>query len=99
MSEQNQFASEADVFASPNVSTASIRLIGANQGRLGLLAYNNSGNSVYICFGRSGDSGNNMTAIIGAYSNWVMPHPIFLGEIWGKRNSGSGTVVFTELHD
>lgn len=90
-------ARNVTVAASATMTTTSIRIIAANPQRIGLLLYNNSGNSAYIKYGSSGDSANNMSFILGANANWVMPQPVFTGELWGKRNSGTGTVVATEL--
>lgn len=99
MSYQDDFASTATIITSPTVTTSSVKILSANSKRIGLLAYNNSSNSIYICFGKSGNAGTVMTAIIGAFANWTMPHPIYTGEIWAIRNAGTGTVAFTELTD
>lgn len=99
MAWSDQFASKAKITASASIGTTqSVLIAPANQGRVGAILWNNSSNSVYVAFAATGDTGNNMTVIIAAFSSWVMPNnPAYTGPISGKRNAGSGSVVITEL--
>lgn len=80
------------------MALTSVLIAPANPNRMGAILWNNSSNSVYIAFAASGDSANNMTVIIAAFSAWTMPNePVYQGPISGKRNAGSGYVTVTEL--
>jgi hypothetical protein len=50
-----------------------------------------------VKYGSAGNGGTDMTFPIASYSTWIMPTPVYLGELWGIRNTGSGVVVATEL--
>jgi hypothetical protein len=94
---EDNFAAKASVFTSPVITTASKVIAPANNRRLGLILYNQSANSVYISFTAVGDSATTLCAIIPSFQSWTMQKPIYQGVISGIRNSGTGTVVVTEL--
>ncbi len=87
----------AAITISPVITTASVKIIDANPNRLGLILYNNSANSVYIALGSAANSANNMTFIIATFASLVIPAPVYTGAIYGIRNSGTGTILVTEL--
>lgn len=94
---QNSVVSQVTVVASSTITTSAVKIIAANPNRKGLILYNNSANSVYLKYGAAGNGGTDMTAILATFNQFVMPLPIFTGEIWGIRNAGTGQVVATEL--
>lgn len=90
-------ASVAVISVSPVVTTTSQLLIAANPNRIGLLMYNNSANSIYIAYGAAANSANKMSRILATFTQFAMEPPIYTGPIYGIRNSGTGTVLVTEL--
>jgi hypothetical protein len=91
-------AGTSTVRVSATITTASVKIISANPARLGLILYNNSANSVYICLGQAANSSNSLTFILPTFQHLVLPtSPIYTGDIYGIRNAGTGTVVSTEL--
>lgn len=78
--------------------TAQPRLLAeSNPERVGMIIYNIPAGSLYIAYGSTASSATFVTHRIAADSTWVMPPPIYLGPISGVRNSGTGTVIVTEL--
>lgn len=83
---------------SPSVATQSVLVLAANPVRLGLYIYNNSANTVYINFGATASSSLLMTSPILTFADFVMLGPVvYTGQIAAIRNSGSGTLLITEL--
>ncbi len=92
------FSSTAAITASPAIlTTPSVKIIAANANRKGLYIYNNSANSIYIAFGSPANSSTNMTQIIPTFTAYVLPFPVYRGDIYAVRNSGSGSALITEL--
>lgn len=89
------------VTVSPAVPLASsgntAKVASANDNRVGLAIYNNSANTIYCKYGSPGNAGTDMTFPIATFATWWMPFPIFAGEIYAVRNSGSGAAVATDM--
>lgn len=92
-----QFPARSKITASESILLVSKPIVGENLDRVGLILWNASANSVYVTFAASGDAANTVAVIIGAWSTWVMPMPVYRGPLSGVRNSGSGKVIATEL--
>ncbi len=90
-------AANATVTASTNILLVSVQFLSLNIKRRGLIIYNNSANSVYIAFDTTVNSNTHMSIIIPTFASWVMPLPVYLGPMSAIRNSGSGTLLITEL--
>lgn len=90
-------AGTATIRVSPVITTTSQLILAANPLRKGLILYNNSANSVYVALGSAANSSTNMTFILATFAHLIFPSPIYLGAIYGIRNSGTGTVLSTEL--
>ncbi len=98
MEEKDIFtAANATVTASASIALVSVQVLSLNSRRRGLVIYNNSANSVYVAFDTTCSSANHMTIIIPTFQSWVMPMPIYQGPVAAIRNSGSGTLLITEL--
>lgn len=81
----------------PSITNVSQLVLPANPDRRGLIIYNNSGNSVYLTFGPTSAS-NTCTRILATFAQWDMLGPVvYTGEISAIRNSGSGSLIITEL--
>lgn len=100
---KNQFittgasAGKATITVSATITTSSVKIISANPNRIGLILYNNSANSVYLALGSAANSSTNMTFILATFAHLILPSPIYTGDIYGIRNSGTGIVIATEL--
>lgn len=90
-------ASAATLTVSAAVTTVSALVKISNPNRVGLYIYNNSANTVYINFGATANSNTNMVLPIATFATWVMPIPIYYGQISAIRNTGTGTLLITEL--
>lgn len=90
-------SSAAVISTSPVITTTSQKIIAANPKRKGLVLYNNSANSVYLALGVAANSNTSMTFILATFAHLVIPSPVYTGDIYGIRNSGTGTVLCTEL--
>lgn len=91
-------AGTATLTVSPVVTTTSVKIASANVNRKGLILYNNSANSGYVAYGSAANSATNMTLIIPTFAHFVMPWPIYTGDLFAIRNgAGTGTFIVTEL--
>ena len=90
-------SSAATIRVSPVITTVGQKIVSANSSRKGLILFNNSSNSVYVALGSAANSANNMTFIMATFSHLILPMPIYLGDVFGIRNAGTGTVLSTEL--
>jgi hypothetical protein len=90
-------ADNAKLTVTPSIALVSTQIIATNTARKGLIIYNNSANSVYVNFGATASSSTAMTIIIPSFNHWVMPMPIYRGQMSAIRNAGSGTLLITEL--
>lgn len=90
-------ASTATLTVSSSVGTLSVQVLAANPYRKGCYIYNNSSNTVYINFGATVSSSTAMVLPIATFATWAMPLPIYTGKIAAIRNSGTGTLLITEL--
>ncbi len=95
--QQQKSSANSNIINSASVATTSIVIVPSNPSRKGLIIYNNSANSVYIAYGPTCISATKMTAIIPTFQQWVMPVPIYTGDISAIRNAGTGICMSTEL--
>lgn len=79
---------------------ASYPLIGENLKRVGLILYNQAGNTAYGTFGVT-STGSSPTFIIASFNNFSMLGPVvWTGPIAAIRNAGSNAgyqMIVTEL--
>lgn len=88
------------VSVSPSASIpigGSVRIVASRASRKQLMIYNNSANTIYCKYGSAGSS-SDMSFPIPTFTTWVMPTPMWPGEIWASRNSGSGVAVVTDVY-
>lgn len=90
-------AANSAITVSPVITTISVLIAPANAARKGLYLYNNSANTIYVSFATTCNSSNFMTFPIATFATWAMPLPIYTGALAGIRNSGTGTIIVTEL--
>lgn len=93
------FAQTSTITVSPPipVNPNNVKIIAANPNRKGLYIYNNSANSIYVAFGSAANSATNMTQIIATFTSFILPFPVYQGDIYATRNAGSGSAIVTEL--
>lgn len=89
--------STAKITVSPVITTVSQPIIAPNPDRKGLTLYNNSANTVYCAYAPTTITTSIITFQIATFASWTMPDPVYTGVISGIRNSGTGTVIATEL--
>lgn len=90
-------ATRSKITVSPNVTTTSVKILAANDERAGLIIYNNSANSGYVCFGQAANSSTSMSVIIPTFTQIIFPLPTYPGDIYAIRNAGTGAFIITEL--
>lgn len=90
---------KATTTVSASVAQTSVKVIGTNPFRAGLMIYNNGANSCYVNFGQTA-SGSTCSVIIPTFTTWTwnLPGCIFHGDIFAIRNAGSGTLIVTEFN-
>lgn len=81
----------------PNIALISTKIVSANKARLGMIIYNNSTNSIYLCAASPCSSASSLFAIVPTYASYPLTAVQYTGEIYGIRNAGSGNVVVTEF--
>lgn len=94
---QPLFSQTSNITVTPSITTVSTKIISANPARKGIVIYNNSANSVYICYaGPATSAGCHL--ILATFATYNMLGPIiWQGDLYAIRNSGSGALNIVEL--
>lgn len=100
------FGLEVDVTRTPSTSSATlsnqagsatnVTLLAANSSRKGAIVFNDGTSALYIKYGATASS-SSYTFKVFANGLWVMPAPIYTGQIDGIWDSATGTARITEL--
>lgn len=93
MLEGNSFVAVKTMTSS--VGTVSTLISDKNANRKGLIIWNNSSNSCYICFAPTANSAN-CTYIIPTFQSLTFINP-YVGELSVIRNAGTGVCTLWEL--
>lgn len=82
-------------------AASTVMICPANPARRGLTVYNNSTNSLYVGVESDVSGGNQIgqcASNAGPTAHFYMMGPVvYTGALYGRRNTGSGSVVVTEF--